>query len=360
VTRSPWPEPPAIADDDARERELANACGAPDAALDAVARRIALRRARGLGAPEPDAVVSMLRAVGEPHVRPRVVTASGRAPLTLASVRDRLSALRTEKRTRCGVAIESSPHGGELLVAVAVEALADLQPLPTRARPGEWLALEAKLNVPAYGVRVVLTGPRGAPRTVPTTLDRETGALRARFALDRPGAFTVQVLAELDRGPQPVLEARVFAGTEPPDDDAEPSAAPGEEAASGGDDATSLFRMTTALRSAEGISPIVRDERLDALARTHAERMRDEGTVAHDLGEGDLKARFDASHLGAKAIGENVARAQSVELAHRALHASPSHRMNLLRAEYTHVGVAVVRGDDGHVYACQVFAAGLR
>jgi uncharacterized protein YkwD len=46
-----------------------------------------------------------------------------------------------------------------------------------------------------------------------------------------------------------------------------------------------------------------------------------------------------------------------VALAHRALHASPSNRMNLLRADYTHVGLAVLRAQDGSVYVCQVFAA---
>jgi uncharacterized protein YkwD len=60
------------------------------------------------------------------------------------------------------------------------------------------------------------------------------------------------------------------------------------------------------------------------------------------------------------AARENVARARSLPLAYRALHASPSHRMNLLRADYTHVGLSVVNDDDGTVYVCQVFAGGMR
>jgi uncharacterized protein YkwD len=34
--------------------------------------------------------------------------------------------------------------------------------------------------------------------------------------------------------------------------------------------------------------------------------------------------------------------------------------MNLLRADYTHMGIGVARGRDGTVYACEVFAADLR
>ncbi|GAH82864.1 unnamed protein product, partial [marine sediment metagenome] len=41
----------------------------------------------------------------------------------------------------------------------------------------------------------------------------------------------------------------------------------------------------------------------------------------------------------------------------RALHASPSHRINLLRADYTHMGVGVARASDGSVYVCETFAA---
>ena len=244
------------------------------------------------------------------------------------------------------------------VTVVAVEALADLDPLPSRARTGEWLTFAAALRVPATTAKLVVLGPRGLPRTVPTTIDRASGLVRARFALDRPGAFTVQLVADLAGGPQPLLEARVFADVEPEGDDT-PSPAPGEDAGAG-EDAAALARMTAALRASESVPPLVRDERLDALALAHAEKMRSARTVAHDLGEGDLALRFESAGLAAKVVGENVARARSVALAHRALHASPSHRMNLLRADHTHVGFAVVTDDSGQVYACEVFASGLR
>lgn len=354
VTRSPWPAPAA----DARVAVSYASCG-PDGALVRVATTLAEERARGHGAPDADHAAALLRVEGEPHVRPRVVVMSGRAPLDEDRVRAELGTVASaERRSRCGVAFARPEQGKELFVGVVVDALADLEPLPVRARTGEWLTLSATIHVPARRATVVVLGPRGLPRTVPTSMDPRNGRVRARFALDRPGAFTVQLVGDLEEGPRPLLEARVFADVDP--GGAEDGPAPGEEAGGGNDDAAALARMTDALRESEALPPLARDERLDALARAHAERMRAARTIAHDLGDGDLMARFAEQGAAATAVGENVARARSVALAHRALHASPSHRMNLLRADYTHIGVGVAKDDAGDVYVCEVFAAGLR
>jgi len=371
VTRSPWP---ASLDD--REASLTSACGTADGALARVAARLADERARGLGAPDPDRAALLLRAQGEPHVRPRIVSASSRGAFDDAAIRARLEPMRRSE-TRCGVAfarpgedrsvdgrtsraLRPGFEGNDLFVAVAVDALADLDSLPTRARTGQWLTFEASLHVPATKSKLVVLGPRGLPRTVPTTLDRASGRVRARFALDRPGAFTVQLVAELAGGPEPLLEARVFADVEPSSDADEPEPAPGEDAAAGADDAETLSNMFAALRASESMAALVRDARLDALARAHAERMRSTDRIAHDLGDGDLAVRFESAGLAAAVVGENVARARSLALVHRALHASPSHRMNLLHASYTHSGFGVVKDDSGTFYVCEVFASALR
>jgi hypothetical protein len=361
ATRSPW----AVRHEegrDPREIALAALCGGEDAALTRVAREIVAARARGLGTPDPDAIVVKLRMAGAPHVRPRLVVASGRAPIDDTKLRPELARRATGEHglPRCGIAMAPTPHGGEVFVALRVEALADMAPLPTRARTGEWLTLEARLHIRARSAKLVVLGPHGAPRTVPTALDPASGIAHARFALDQPGAFTVQLVGDVGGGPRPLLEARVFADVVPAASGEEP-AAPGEEAGGGSDDASALARMVGMLRTLEGSPPLSRDEKLDALARAHAERMRDGHAVAHDMGEGDFGARFEAEgSLDARAVGENVAHAPTVALAHRALHASPSHRINLLRADYTHFGVATARAADGSVYVCETFASARR
>ncbi|HSO35472.1 MAG TPA: hypothetical protein VLT33_23245, partial [Labilithrix sp.] len=76
ATRTPW-APVFEAGRDPRELALAAVCGGEDAALTRVAREIAGARARGLGAPDADGIVQRLRVAGDPHVRPRLVVASG-------------------------------------------------------------------------------------------------------------------------------------------------------------------------------------------------------------------------------------------------------------------------------------------
>lgn len=328
-----------------------------DGALRRLAEKLVKERATGLGSPDPDRVVALLREHGEPHVRPRVLSATARS-LDDAVLEERIGSLK-RSGSRCGVAVARTTGGEEAIVAVVVDARADLDRLPTRARTGAWLTLSATLHVRATSAKLVVLGPRGLPRTVPTSIDARTGKVQARFALDRPGAFTVQLVGDLPSGPEPLLEARVFADVDPvPADDAATQPVPGETASA--KDADDLARMVTALRATESLPSLVRDERLDALAHAHVETMKAARAIAHDLGDGDLQTRLEAAGLAARVIGENVARARTLVNAHRALHASPSHRMNLLRADYTHVGLAVVTDGEGNVYVCQVFASALR
>ncbi|MTI84265.1 MAG: hypothetical protein FH756_10240 [Firmicutes bacterium] len=42
--------------------------------------------------------------------------------------------------------------------------------------------------------------------------------------------------------------------------------------------------------------------------------------------------------------GENIAGASTVEIAHNALMKSQGHRENILRKEFTHVGIGIVKG----------------
>ncbi len=211
---------------------------------------------------------------------------------------------------------------------------------------------------------VLVLGPSGAPRRVPAWFDGAT--LRARFALDRPGEFTVQVMATTAIGPRPVVEASVFADAEPPARVRDESA-PGKDAATGGasedgreDDSLALASMLATARATSGEPPLARDARLDALARTHARSMASGHAVAHDAGEGDPTERLQAAGLTARALGENVAHAATVTLAHRSLWASPSHRANMLRRDFDRIGVAAIRDERGEAWVVELFAAGLR
>lgn len=340
-----------------REQELQTACGVAEQGLHAVAQRLVDRKIRGLSYLDLDGLTFAQRASGSPHVWPRAWIVSGRAMDQEATLK-KLVAWRATfhdvGERRCGVASGYAPDGTQIVAAIALDAVADLTtPLPVRTHAGTWLLVEAKMLVPATGAHVIVVGPSGEPRTVPTSFDGTT--VRARFAPDRPGAFTVQIVADVATGPRPVIEAQLYADAEPPQ--IMPNlAAPGESAGIGvADGRDALMRMVLALRAQEHVAPLVRDARLDAVALAHAHRMKDAHLVGHDVGDGDPARRLQAAGIDARDAGENVAHAQSVLLAHRALWGSPSHRQNLQRPEYNRIGVAVLNDEDGSVWVAEVF-----
>ncbi len=343
-----------------RESDLLAHCGVGEAGLRTVAKRLVERKLRDLPYLDLDGLTFAQRVAGEPHVWPRAWIVSGRAldhESTVKKLETWRKSFHDVGERRCGVATGHAADGTEVVAAIALDALGDMAALPVKSHAGTWLSVDAKMIVPASGAHVVVVGPSGEPRTVPTSFDG--GRVRARFAPDRPGTFTVQIVAEVGTGPRPVLEAQVFADVEPPTVTPNLSA-PGEQAGQGApDETTALLAMLTALRREENLRPLAHDARLDALALAHASRMKQVHTVGHDVGDGDPAQRLQNAGLIAKESGENVAHAQSVRLAHRALYASPSHRTNLLRQEFDRAGVAVVDDPDGSVWVAEVFAAGL-
>jgi uncharacterized protein YkwD len=353
------------------EREALAHCGTGEAGLLAAAYAIVDRKVRGLPVPELDEIALLQRASGEPHpwARAWVASASMLGGLaTMANLDGWLGATHRRER-RCAVASATSTDGTQTLAVVAVDVLADLAPLPTHARPGQWLSVEATLRVPALGGDVLVLGPSGVPRSIPTAFDGKV--LRARFAPERPGEFTVQVVADIATGRRPVLEATVLAGVDAPT----PSAriAPGEDLAgparssdseradpkpvATAHDDDQLAEMVASARGSLGLARLTRHPSLDALARDHAQRMARTHELAHQLDDGDPLERLHAAGIDTRYVGENLAHASTVRLAHRALWASPSHRANLVSREFERIGVGVVRDDHGEAWAVEIFAS---
>jgi len=348
-TLSPRPADPPSAD-------LGALCVRSDAALVRVATRVATRELGG----HPLDVTELtfaLRAEGVPYVWPRLYTLVG--PSAAASASERLttwlSGVTEGGELRCGIVQSRSGTAGpgDVVAGVAASVLADLEPLPTRVRIGEWLRVRARLLVPASEASVLVLGPRGAPRKVPSSLSGEL--VDARFVADREGDWLVQVLATVAGGPRPIAEAALSAGTEPPSSFAS-QPAPGEAGATGDDPAARLLSMTNAARSTEGLSPVTRVESLDKMAHTHALAMRDTRRLAHDVGNGGPLDRAAAIGIAPRALGENVAHALDAERAHRMLWSSLSHRANLLREAFDSVGIGAVVDADGSLWVSLVFA----
>jgi uncharacterized protein YkwD len=347
-TWSPQPADPPSAD-------LGAACDKGDAALVRVAQRVA-ERELGRRPLDVTELAFALRVEGAPYVWPELYTLVG--PSAGASGSERLAAwlgkVGGTGERRCGVVRSAGAKGGhEVVAAVAVSVLADLEPLPTRARIGQWLRVRARLLVPASEASVHVLGPRGSPRRVPTSL--ADGIVDARFAADQEGDWLVQVVAHVAGGPRPVAEAALSAGSEPPAHFAE-RPAPGEEAEPSADPNARLLAMVNAGRRIEKLLALRRDETLDAMALAHANAMRDAGRLAHDVGDGTPLDRATKAGISPRKLAENLAHAVDVAHAYRSLWASISHRTNLLGPAFDSLGVGTASDTDGTIWVALVFA----
>ena len=348
---------PQTATADAKVSGLQSLCGAADAALVAVAGRNSKRQIEGLDIYGADELGFTLRAAGDPHVWPRAFSVEGTGlddeglKKRLKGWMDGWSTLGTR---RCGLSKAEKTDGTTVFSVVAVDALADMTSLPTTARLNQWVTLEGKMLVTASAVKVVLLGPRGAPKTVTASLS--DNKIKSTFSVDQNGQWLVQVLATVSTGPRPVLEGLIFVGQTPPTKFTR-VAVPGEDASKEiKDDAEAIFKMLNAARGAEGATTLTRDPALDKLAKAHSDEMMKAKMIGHDVGGGDPSARIKAAGVKAKVAGENVASAASPQNAHRALWSSPSHRSNMLSGDFTKVGVAAVKDAEGRVWVTQLFA----
>lgn len=345
------PQPPASMEGLAGK--VMQLCDESDAALAEVALKLAHRLQEGGAIPDTAEIAYEIRAAGAPYVWPRAWSLSG-GGIDDAGATKRAAAwlggIAKLGTRRCGAARVRGES--EALVLLLSDVVADLSPLASRARTGQWLSFSAKLLVPATDAKLVLLGPRGAPKPVPTQYDR--GIARARFAASEPGPWTAQLLADLDVGPRPVAEAMFFADVAPPAAYA-PHPAPGELSDASADPEAQLLKMVNAARMSEKISPLSRSKDLDAIARAHASAMQEKKVLAHDLGAGGLAARIQTAGLHFTGYGENIARAQSPARAHRVIWASPSHRSNVVDPRYAQIGIGVVEA-AGTLWVCEVFA----
>src|ERR1700728_2662887 len=124
-----------------REAALQKHCAAFEGGLHAVALRLVERKIRGLPYLDLDGLSFAQRAAGEPHVWPRAWIVSGRAldhDATLGKLDAWRASFHDIGQRRCGVATGYAPDGSEVVAAIALDALADLAPLPVRARSGTW------------------------------------------------------------------------------------------------------------------------------------------------------------------------------------------------------------------------------
>lgn len=109
-----------------------------------------------------------------------------------------------------------------------------------------------------------------------------------------------------------------------------------------------MIELVNKERVSQGLKALVFDEKLREVARLHSQDMFEKGYFSHFSPEGETVAdRAQRQGIDFLVIGENLAYAPSLELAHQGLMNSEGHRANILSPDFGKIGVGVI---DGGVY----------
>ena len=245
--------------------------------------------------------------------------------------------------------------GARTTVILASSRGARLDPFPQRVRPGARVVLSGQLRAGLCDARVFVTRPSG--RVVEISAPRGVW-FRVEIPFAEPGRHAVEVLARGPQGPTVAALFPVAAGAasieEPradgvPESEADPARA---EAA--------VLAALQALRAQRGLSPLVADAKLTAVARRHSEAMRRAETLGHAVpGSPEPDERLRAARLPYRRLYENVAVASTALEAHAAAVASPAHLRNMLEPGVRTVGVGIARelsaSGRTRVYLTEIF-----
>lgn len=133
-----------------------------------------------------------------------------------------------------------------------------------------------------------------------------------------------------------------------------------------------IYELTNQHRLAAGLQPLMRDAKIDAIARSHSQDMADRNYFDHDTPEGwdptdrgnaaGYPCRKDYGNHYTFGLGENIfwhsgTRYDAERLAYETVDGwmnSPGHRQNIMDSSYDRIGVGVAIG-GGAVYATQNF-----
>lgn len=103
-----------------------------------------------------------------------------------------------------------------------------------------------------------------------------------------------------------------------------------------------MLKLLNNERSIRGLHQLSFDQNLRSIARAHSEDMFIRGYFSHYSPEGKTVAdRANEAGIDYSVIGENLAFAPTLELAHNGLMNSPGHRANILSTDYNKVGIGI-------------------
>lgn len=113
-----------------------------------------------------------------------------------------------------------------------------------------------------------------------------------------------------------------------------------------------LIALVNKERASRNLQILAQDDTLTKIGRGHSADMFTRGYFAHNSPEGkNVSDRAMEKNYSFLVIGENLAYAPSVALAHKGLMDSEGHRANILSPDFSKIGIGIM---DGGVYGLMV------
>ncbi len=117
-----------------------------------------------------------------------------------------------------------------------------------------------------------------------------------------------------------------------------------------------MVNLVNQERQRAGLKPLTVDNRLVNLARLKSQDMINKNYFSHQSptygSPFDMMKNAGVTYRWA---GENLAGASTVDKAHRSLMDSSGHRANILKPEFTHIGIGVIQGGPYGMMFTQMF-----
>lgn len=256
--------------------------------------------------------------------------------------------------THCGLGL-ASVKDRTIAVWIGVRRGIDIDPVPVTPSIGLVLTVRGRVVVDGMRISSSFLGlPDGSVRKLDTIRIPGSNDFEVRIYFDRPGRHELELQTESGCGPETAVLLPLYVDVDP---DLRPIIVlTGSMADDPRPPAEILAKMINSARIKANLPPLVIDQRLEALARSHTKDMVALSYFGHQSPSGTLlEDRLSSRGLAPSSSAENVARSHDVTRAHHNLMRSPSHRLNTMSREFTHMGLAVEQDDDS-VVVTVVFA----
>lgn len=299
------------------------------------------------------AVTEAVSVAGGWDASPTAVLIKGTRAQVLQEL-EKQSGLADEPASAFGVGAAERGERAAVCVLLAQRKF-ELAPLQRRyLKPPRSVSVCGQLTPPLETAELFVTQPSGAVVRQPMKLAKV--GLCATFQPAPEGRSVVEVLGRGPRGPEVAALFFLDVGVTRADTDQQVI-----EPTSLAESRKAILSRINGLRRTMGVSAVVPDAALDAIAQGYAERMAAEEFFAHvDPSGGDLKSRLHAAQYRFTAAGENLGASTGPLAAHFGIEHSPGHRLNLLEPGHRALGVGVTRrASDGLAVVVEILAAPL-